>query len=277
MIYEFICYPHEVCYRPHETIGHCYQERDFIESVVDDYSFINAPIGDGFNKVGRDDFDLLVRDSEKARVFVINELRSICDAFIDSLGSGSYAFNLHHLDVNEDGEPLKPHFHCIFFVDERQHTLSINSFYDMLGMFSYVRDDFEKRGKHYQRLKRTYPRSPLARVFIYQDFMRSARLRYLVHLDNRDKYQYPLTSPIASFRYADDPDVQNSARLTPFALFLGYKQRYKLDDEVLWFEWLASAQLPDDIRKQLGTIKTDIHRYYVAFYYRINKNSRSYT
>ena len=54
MIFEFICYPNEFCYRPHETIGHCYQERDFIESVVDDYSFINAPIGDGFNKVGHD-------------------------------------------------------------------------------------------------------------------------------------------------------------------------------------------------------------------------------
>ena len=267
MIKEFIVYPHEICWRPSEVVGHCYQVADFVTDYSDNFTFRDSPLGEGFQKIHHDEFDEMCKTHEGAILHVKGILKDVCDSFIDSLGCGEYAFVLHNADSDDDGGIKKPHFHVLFILPNKVDVSNI-SIYDLLGMYKYVRNDFEKRGKKYQSFKRSYPSQLHSRCYEYLDYMRSERLRYLCHLDNVDKHTYSLSDVVASFNYVDDPDVITLGRLSPFAVFLGFKNKFKLNDEVDWFEWLASAKLNDNIRDELKSIKTDIHRYYIALYYR---------
>jgi hypothetical protein len=275
MIYEFIVYPHEVCYRPLETIGHCYQVSDFVESYTDSFSFQSEFSGEP-QKVTRDKFDEMCSDNDRAISFCYLELKNICEMIVDSVGKGSFAFNLHNKDTYPSGELKKPHFHVLFLLPD-SYNFSVFEFYDKLGMFTYVSDDFEKRGKKYTRWVRRYPTQPFARYFVYKDFMRSSRLRYLCHLDNPEKFQYSLSLVVADFDYLNDKDVLVKAFLNPWALFISIKEANHLNDEVDYFNWLACSNPPDDVLKQLKSIKTDIHRYYVAVYYKVSKKPFSYS
>lgn len=263
MIYEFIVYPHEVLYTPiiskNETL---YQVKPFIDSVVDSFDF---PKDFALAGGSKDEFDLSVVENVTNATYCKTRLETICNSIIDSLGYGQYAFILHNKD-----EKAKPHFHVIFLF-ERGEEFNINDTYYSLGMISFKERPFFMRKKEYTEFIVSYPPSTAPRLYIYEDFMRSSRLRYLCHLDNLDKFQYSLTEVHSSFNYIDDTDVIAPKALTPFAMFLNYRTKYKLNDEVDWLTWLANARISSDTRKELSTIKTDIHRYFVSWYYRSQK------
>lgn len=99
-----------------------------------------------------------------------------CDAALDAIKSyfGAWAYILHDRDITADGELKKPHIHWYgkkLTVEGKNSYVSISAVSAAIGVPD--RDvEFSKSEK--------------------------ASIRYLVHADDEDKYQYPISDIIAN-------------------------------------------------------------------------------
>lgn len=271
MIWEFIVYPHEICWRPQETRSSAYDKKNYIASYVDTFTFLDLPSPTTSRLTGDIFDDSCTPDSIYAQ-HAREILKGLCDTFID-LNGGQYAFNLH----NRDGK--KPHFHVVFCMPFGK-SLNEHDVYRNLGMYRYIRDDFTHGKSVFERYSYEYPVATCPRYKVWEDFMRSDRLRYLCHLDikkHSDDYRYAsdddgkvvysYTDVVASFDYMTDPDVVAPAQKNQFAIFLTYKKLLNLDKEYKFYEWLANSKLDENTIKKFYLIKTQIHYYYQSLRY----------
>lgn len=86
----------------------------------------------------------------------------------------TYAFIVHDKDTKEDGTPKKKHFHCVLTFSE---TTTSSTVANAIGI----------EEQYVNKIKTT---------------TKSAEL-YLIHKNNLEKYQYPLSDVLSNFDYAE--------------------------------------------------------------------------
>ena len=256
MIYEFIVYPHQVCWIPRVTINSdVYQLPPFISEVIDDFTFKQLD-----PHMKRDMFDMLCRLDRDMREHAYMQLKTRLEQLCKDYPNLEYAFNMHYKNQSE-----KPHFHVVCMLSAYEYHC-LDDFFQAFGMYRFERTTIEMRNVKYTRFSQVYPRPKDGDYLVEddEDYNASRRLRYLCHLDSGDKDSYDFTDVCANFDYVNDPRVQSLQRLSDFALFLKYKKRFKLEQEYQFYEWLSSARITDDEYTQLKKARQMIHYYYVS-------------
>lgn len=277
MIYGFILYPHEVCYEPIEHLFKYNRVCEHISSYSDHFSFSDMISPVSGRRIKKDEFDLLCTPEHPDLVQLAYEnLKRRLDAFSRSdYGIPfTYAFNLHNLDLLEDGSPEKPHFHVYLFFptlefgDDPSFLTLKNVLLIKLGAFKYDREDIEAYNRVFERYV-VVALSEKWRVTSFLSCFRQERLRYLCHLDedplDPHKHFYPTSCVCANFDYVNDVDVLNVVNSNPYKTFLKIVGQYDINSYRKWFHWLAYGNYDPNVADQLKSIKADIKEYFRSY------------
>lgn len=177
-------------------------------------------------------WEVILYGESDADIAMIAYLRSADSVLLDGL---EFVGILHDKDVDESGQPKKPHMHVLFrFPNPRFGTAVAKAF--RLGL------------------------NQVAPVHSW----RSA-CRYLVHTDHPDKYQYPESAVFGSLAYEAVSYICETSFDTksPFVCILDVLSSHCYSDYTSFLNWLVScgAEYVETFRKNYMIFQPYIKHY----------------
>lgn len=205
-IFEFILYYCELFNDFQLTYSNDYHAHFLVDVknhnvLYPDYQ-VNDHIADTYNWVQYDD---VATDLNYALVKKL-------DVFRESLGCDfDYYYIMHDKDEevkNGHRQPVKPHIHLLLFTDDYQEPQVV--YYRFNNAFQRLSYKFVERiTKHnreytiYREFSPSYD-SKASRFAYWADDYEISRVKYLVHLENKEKAQYDTSLVVGSHDYSTD-------------------------------------------------------------------------